>query len=59
MKYGCTLVGLAGLIFGAIAYHMQMEDNKPTKLNLNSGQSDMTLAKPNVQSIEVISNVDN
>lgn len=59
MKYGCTLAGLAGLIFGAIACYMQMEDSKPTKLNLNSGQSDKTLTIPNVQSIEVISNVDN
>lgn len=55
----CTLVGLAGLVFGAVAYYMQMEDNKPTKLNMNSGQSNNTLTNPNVQSIQVISNVDN
>lgn len=58
MKYGCTLVGFAGLVFSGIAYYMQMDDNKPTKLNFNSGQSVKALANPNVQTIEVISNTD-
>lgn len=56
MKYGCTLLGFAGLIFSAIAYYMQMRESKANDLNFNSAQSDETLNNPNVQSIEVISN---
>lgn len=55
MKYGCTLAGLAGLVFGAIACYMQI-NNDNVEMKSNSANSDTALTDPNVQSIEVISN---
>lgn len=55
MKYGCTFLGVLGLIFGGVAGYMQM-DNEENETRSMSASSEAALTNPKVQSIEVISN---
>lgn len=55
LKYGCTLGGLLGLAFGAVACYIQIDAEEKNE-RTESADSDANLTKSKAKSLEVISN---